>query len=88
MFRQVYFPSAVPYIFTGLKLAFIFTITGSIATEFIMANAGLGHLIAKSYEAFQTSEMYAGIFVIAIFAIAANIVLLRLEAYFQRGHQT
>lgn len=80
IFLWIYLPSATPYIFTGLKLGFIYAIIGVIASEFILSTKGLGHLVAFSYSAFETNIMYASMLLIVIIAVLINDVLMRIEA--------
>lgn len=78
-FRHIYLPAATPYIFTGLKLGFIYALIGVIASEFILANSGLGYLVSYNYNNFATSEMYAAMLLVVVIAIVANTILLRIE---------
>jgi NitT/TauT family transport system permease protein len=78
-FRHIYLPAAGPYIFTGLKLAFIYSFIGVIASEFILSNSGLGYLVQYNYQNFSTNEMYAVMLLLATVAIIANLVLIRIE---------
>lgn len=78
-FLHVYFPAAAPYIFTGLKLGFVYSIVGVLASEFILANAGLGYQVSYSYRNFATNEMYAVMLLIIVIAVTVNLVLLRIE---------
>lgn len=78
-FRHVYFPAAAPYIFTGLKLGFVYAIVGVLASEFILADAGLGYEVAYNYRNFATNEMYAVMLLIVVIAVAVNLLLLRIE---------
>jgi NitT/TauT family transport system permease protein len=79
MFSRVYFPAATPYIFTGFKLAASYSVIGVIASEFIQAEQGLGWFVAFSYNSFAITNMYAGIVLILVFAVAVNSLLLRVE---------
>jgi len=80
IFLWIYFPAATPYIFAGLKLGFIYSIIGVIASEFILSTKGLGHLVRFSYSAFETEIMYAAMLLIVIIAVLVNSVLMRMEA--------
>ncbi|ODU62627.1 MAG: hypothetical protein ABT05_07350 [Lautropia sp. SCN 66-9] len=44
-FTKVAFPHALPFIFSGLKVAATLAVIGQIVAEFVSANAGLGHVI-------------------------------------------
>ncbi len=81
IFLWIYVPAATPYIFTGLKLGFIYSIIGVIASEFILSTKGLGHLVRFSYSAFETEIMYASMVLIVIMAVVVNSALMRIEAW-------
>lgn len=80
IFFGIYFPAAAPYVFTGLKLGFIYAVIGVIASEFILSTKGLGHLVAFSYSAFETEIMYAAMLLIVTIAVIINHGLMRMEA--------
>ncbi len=80
MLREIYLPAASPFLFTGLKLGFTYSLIGVVAAEFIVSTRGLGHIIDRSYRNFETANMYAGIWLILVLALAANATLSRLEA--------
>jgi NitT/TauT family transport system permease protein len=46
-FRYIRVPSALGYIFAGLKVSVVFATTGAIVAEFVGANAGLGYLLLR-----------------------------------------
>lgn len=80
MMRWIYLPAASPFVFTGLKLGFIYSLIGVVAAEFIVSTRGLGHIIDRSYRNFETANMYAGIWMVLLLTLAANGALGRLEA--------
>lgn len=79
MFAWIYFPAATPYIFTGLKLGFIYALIGVIASEFIISTKGLGYLIDFTYNAFDIENMYASILLVIVIAVIINSLLIRVE---------
>lgn len=84
-FIWIYFPAAAPYIFTGLKLGFIYSLIGVIASEFIISTQGLGYIVAFTYNSFGFKNMYASILLILIIAILINSLLIRMENRIYRG---
>ena len=46
-FRIVVFPNALPFIFAGLNVAIVFSITGALVGEFVGADRGLGNLLMQ-----------------------------------------
>ncbi|MFB6297977.1 MAG: ABC transporter permease [Salinirussus sp.] len=78
-FRHVVLPAALPQVFTGLKLGFIYSLIGVIASEFILAGSGLGYRISNSYTNFDTAEMYAVMLFVIGVSIGINQTLLYVE---------
>ena len=68
-------PAAAPHLFTGVKLAVSYGFIAVIASEFILAPAGLGRAIADAYGDFNNRKMYALILLLLIFATAVNMAL-------------
>lgn len=79
MLRHIYLPASVPYLFTGLKLGFVYALIGTIASEFILAESGLGWLISFNYNNFDVPGMYAGMLLVILIALFTNTVLARVE---------
>lgn len=69
-------PAAAPYVFTGAKLAFGYSITGVLGSEFILANAGFGYDIAFAYNNFADKKMYA---LLLFLLVAVALITVALE---------
>src|SRR6476660_9536878 len=68
-------PAAAPHLFTGVKLAVSYAFIGVIASEFILAPAGLGRVISDAYSDFNNRQMYALMLLLIIVATVVNLVL-------------
>ena len=68
-------PAAAPYLFTGVKLSVSYAFIAVIASEFILAPAGLGRDIADAYADFNNPRMYALMLLILVIATFINMVL-------------
>lgn len=68
---QVSLPYAVPYIFTGIKLAVAYSFIGVIGAELIMSRTGLGYEIGFAYNNFDNAVMYP--LIVLVLAIAATV---------------
>ncbi|MFG2872599.1 ABC transporter permease [Streptomyces sp. NPDC048338] len=79
LFQKVILPSAVPMIFTGIRLAGAVSILVLVAAEMIGAKAGLGYLINASQYNFAIPQMYAGIITISAIGVTVNQLLVALE---------
>jgi len=76
---QVSLPYAVPYIFTGIKLAVAYSFIGVIGAELIMSRTGLGYEIGFAYNNFDNAVMYPlNVLVLAI-ATSVNTVFFLWE---------
>lgn len=84
LFQKVILPSAVPTIFTGIRMAGTSSILVLIAAEMVGAKAGLGYLIVNSQMSFLIPDMYAGILTVSILGLAVNVLLVALEQHFSR----
>ncbi|MFF4053908.1 ABC transporter permease [Streptomyces chartreusis] len=73
--RKILLPAALPDILVGLKLGLAYAIIAVLATEFILATAGLGQVVNRAYNNFNTVDMYAGIVFVSAFALLANLAL-------------
>ena len=68
-------PAAAPHLFTGVKLAVSYGFIAVIASEFILAPAGLGRVISDAYSDFNNPRMYALMLLLIIVATVVNMVL-------------
>ena len=62
-------PSALPWIFTSLKLNVTPALVGVIVTEFVTVQRGLGTLLTRSLETFDTPDAYASMLIVAILGV-------------------
>jgi len=70
--RHVIIPSAMSWIFAGLKISVPYALIGAIVGELIAANKGLGFLVQRMGADFDTTGVFAVLVVIGLLAIALN----------------
>jgi len=63
IFWKIRLPSALPFLFSALKIAATTCVIGAIVGEWIGANVGLGALIIESTFNFRSPLLYATVFV-------------------------
>jgi len=63
---KVIIPSAMSWVFAGLKIAMPYALIGAVLGEMIAANRGLGYLVQFSGSQFDTAGVFAVLFVIAL----------------------
>lgn len=81
VFVSVRLPHALPYVFSGMKIATTFAIIGVIVGEFITSQAGLGYLILFASSQADTSLILAAITVLCVFGLGFYGVVALLERW-------
>jgi NitT/TauT family transport system permease protein len=85
-FRRVRIPTALPFIFTSLKIATVLAMIGAIVGEYFGgAFTALGVLINSRSTTFQFKEAWAGIGVACAFGIAFYLAVALVERLALRG---
>ena len=74
-FFTVTIPSAVPGIFTGIRLGLGSAIVSIVGAEMLAANSGLGYLIYTSRLYYRTDWIFAGIATLGIIGFALDKLL-------------
>jgi putative hydroxymethylpyrimidine transport system permease protein len=78
-FRRVELPSALPGLFSGAKVAVVFSVIAAILAEQAGSNSGLGILLTETIANLETAEAFASVFVLAAFAILLFALLTFAE---------
>jgi NitT/TauT family transport system permease protein len=81
VFRLVRLPSALPFIFSGINVAVVFVLLGSIVGEFVGAKRGLGTLILYANENLETARVFA---ILALLAGVGMLLHMAVNALRQR----
>ncbi len=74
IFRYIKFPSALPQLFSGLKIAAAYSIVGAVISEWLGGFGGLGVYMTRVKKAFAFDKMFAVIFLIS--AISLGLMAL------------
>lgn len=86
-FRYVRVPAAIPFIFSGLKVAVVMAVTGAIVAEFIGSNGGLGYVLLRASSLLDTALIFAVLVALSILGLVFSTaveLLERLVAPWQR----
>ncbi|MGJ9385008.1 ABC transporter permease [Salipaludibacillus sp. CF4.18] len=79
---KVRLPAAMPYIFSGLRVAVILSVVGAVVSEFIGANKGLGALIIASQGMMDTTLMFSVFILLTVKGILLYQSICWIEAIF------
>jgi len=81
---KVGIPRTQPYLFGSLKVAITLAFVGTVVSETVGANAGLGYQIALAGSNFQMPLVFAALLLLAIEGIAMYAAFAYVEVYFTR----
>jgi NitT/TauT family transport system permease protein len=79
---KVGIPRSQPYLFGSLKVAITLAFVGTVVSETIAANAGLGFLMVQAGSNFQMPLVFAGLLLLAVEGIAMYAVFAYIEQHF------
>jgi NitT/TauT family transport system permease protein len=68
-FVKIRFPTAMPHIFVGLKIAITFAVIGAVIGEFVGSENGLGYLILVSTSQSRTPLAFGSLVLLTIMSI-------------------
>lgn len=80
IFTKVRFPSALPSLFSGMRIAATYSVMGAVIGEWLGASKGLGLYMKNTLHSFLTDQVFAAIIVVVATSILFYGSLLLLEA--------
>ena len=78
--RRIYLPSMMPILLETVRISMIFNFTGVMIAEMYASRTGVGHMIANWGENFMLPQLFAGVIVLAVAAMAFNELVRYMEA--------
>jgi NitT/TauT family transport system permease protein len=72
-------PTALPFIFAGLKTAAVFSVVGAVVGEYLGGGRGLGELVRVSAQQLRIDRVFALIFYLSLIGLALFAVVGWLE---------
>jgi ABC-type nitrate/sulfonate/bicarbonate transport system permease component len=78
-FRKLRWPSALPNLFTGLRISVVYAVIGAVFGEYVGAREGLGIWMQLSQNAFRTDLVFGAIVVTAALSLALYAAVTALE---------
>jgi NitT/TauT family transport system permease protein len=79
IFFKVTLPSAVPVIFSGIRLGLIFALLGVVGAELIAAEHGLGQTLAYLQATFSMDGVMALLLLLALMGLGFTALMNKLE---------
>jgi NitT/TauT family transport system permease protein len=78
-FTKIQLPSALPYIFSGMKVGAILAVAGAIVGEFLGSSRGLGYLMLQVQVTLDTAAMFMAVILITVIGVMLYGMVVGLE---------
>jgi NitT/TauT family transport system permease protein len=85
--RKVGIPRTLPYFFGSLKIAITLAFVGSVISESMASNYGIGNLMLQAQARFEVPLIFAGLIALAVEGIVMYWLMAVLEARMTRWAQ-
>jgi NitT/TauT family transport system permease protein len=79
VFRKIQLPSALPYLFSGMRVAAVLAIAGTVVGEFIGSEAGLGFVMLAAQATLDTPAMFLALVLITLVGVGLYAAVLLAE---------
>ncbi|WP_028602993.1 ABC transporter permease [Ottowia thiooxydans] len=84
--RRILLPASMTFIFAGLRVSIGLALIGTIVGEMIAGQYGLGQMISKAANMFDTAQVFAIIIVLAVLAVVLNEAMKFVERRVMKWH--
>ncbi len=86
VFTKLQIPTAMPFIFSGIKIGISVSVIAAVIGEWVGASEGLGYLITYSQPLFLTARVFAAIFVLSLMGISLFLLAVIVEHLMMPWH--
>lgn len=76
---KVVIPSALPWVYTGLRIAVSYALTTTVVGELLSANRGIGFLIESAANRFNSAGVFAAVLVLVLVSVLITELLVTIE---------
>ena len=81
LFTKIQLPGAMPYIFSGMKVAAILAVAGAIVGEFLGSDKGLGYLMLQVQVTLDTPAMFMAVILITLIGVVLYGFVMAMERW-------
>jgi NitT/TauT family transport system permease protein len=79
LLTKVQLPNAVPYVFSGLKVAVPLSIIGAVVAEFMQSDSGLGYVVLVAVGNVNTPMVFVAVMLMALLSLSLFAVITLIE---------
>jgi len=73
-------PRTMPFFFASLKIAVTFAFVGSVLSETVASNRGIGNVMMSASSNFDVPLVFAGLFILALLGVLLYVAFSLIEA--------
>lgn len=81
LYRSVYLPSTIPFLFAGLRQAVVLATIGMVVAELAGSSSGMGALIIRASNTYQTDQAFAAIAIVVLWSVGMTQVVTAVERW-------
>ena len=86
VFIKFRLPTALPSIFSGLKVSVTLAVVGAVVGEFVGSNSGLGYVLQKATGTFDLPLMFAALVVLSTLGVLLFLAVELVERWLMPWH--
>jgi NitT/TauT family transport system permease protein len=86
VFLKFRLPTALPSIFSGLKVSVTLAVVGAVVGEFVGSNAGIGYVLQKANGTFDLPLMFAALVILSMIGVLLFLVIELIERWLLPWH--
>lgn len=76
---EVVLPSALVWVFSGLRISVPYAMIGAVTGEIITSNRGLGYLVSRSAGELDTTGVFAALVILVMVSLVLHAIVVRAE---------
>lgn len=88
VFIKFRLPTALPSIFSGLKVSVTLAVVGAVVGEFVGSNSGIGYVLQKANGTFDLPLMFAGLVILSMVGVLLFLAIEVIERALMPWHQS
>ena len=77
---EVVLPSALVWVFSGLRISVPYAMIGAVTGEIITSNRGLGYLVSRSAGELDTTGVFAALAILVAVSLVLHEIVVRVES--------
>jgi NitT/TauT family transport system permease protein len=86
VFLKFSFPTALPSIFSGLKVSVTLAVVGAVVGEFVGSNSGIGYVLQKANGTFDLPLMFAALVILSMVGVLLFLAIELVERWLLPWH--